>query len=89
MTDFGWIDLCYVGRQQQNCCSSHLQAIVSELDCIIKDVEGKNIWLRGSTSADVLIFFIRMKLLVRRAEATGYAKWAKVRRLWVGACSQV
>ncbi|XP_026189864.1 mediator of RNA polymerase II transcription subunit 15 [Cyclospora cayetanensis] len=39
MNDFGWIDLCYGGRPQQPCCSLRLQAIVSELDSLIKDVE--------------------------------------------------
>ena len=43
MADMGWMDICIGGGAsppQVNFGSSHLQAVVSELDVVIRDVEG-------------------------------------------------
>ncbi|CDJ57445.1 hypothetical protein, conserved [Eimeria maxima] len=43
ISDMGWIDICMgegIPSLQTNCSPSHLQAVVSELDVVIRDVEG-------------------------------------------------
>ncbi|CDJ53690.1 hypothetical protein, conserved [Eimeria brunetti] len=43
MADLGWMNICIEGAPLPpplNCCSPHLQAVVSELDAVIKDIEG-------------------------------------------------